>query len=245
MVFRGQAISDHWLVEMAIPFKTLRYSTNIRDWGINFIRGDMERNVYSTWTQFPLNFGGIDFNYMGTLHWDENPEKANGKVALIPYVAGGTQRDYEDSEGQTKYERSFDAGIDAKIALTGSLNLDLTVNPDFSNVDVDQQVTNLSRFSLFFPERRNFFLENGDVFSNFGSRMIQPFFSRTIGLANGQQVPIRYGARLTGNVTQNTRIGVMNVQTGDFEDLSPNNYSVVAVHQKSTRPVCFKGCRHE
>lgn len=223
---------DHWIVEMAIPFKTLRYSTNIRDWGINFIRGDMERNVYSTWTQFPINFGGIDFNYMGTLHWDENPGKANGKVALIPYIAGGTTRNYQDAEGNTDYQQDFNAGLDAKIALTGSLNLDLTVNPDFSNVDVDQQVTNLTRFSLFFPERRNFFLENGDIFNNFGSWMIQPFFSRTIGLYKGQQVPIRYGARLTGNLTKNTRIGAMNVQTGAFEELNPNNYSVAAIHQK-------------
>ncbi len=224
--------NDHWLVEMAIPFKTLRYSENIEEWGINFIRGDMERNVYSTWTQFPINFGGIDLNYMGTLKWDKKPMKTEGKVALIPYVAGGTSRNFENQEGNRNYQQDFDTGLDAKIAITGSLNLDLTVNPDFSNVDVDQQVTNLTRFSIFFPERRNFFLENGDIFSNFGGRQIQPFFSRTIGLNQGQQVPISYGARLTGNLTENTRVGAMNVQTREFGELAANNYTVAAVHHK-------------
>lgn len=223
--------SDHWTVEMAIPFKTLRYTPNQSEWGINFIRGDMERNVYSTWTQFPLNYGGIDLNFMGTLDWDESPKKASGKVVLIPYISGGTQRDFEEEE-QRSYENSSDAGLDAKVAITGSLNLDLTVNPDFSNVDVDQQVTNLSRFSIFFPERRNFFLENGDIFSNFGSWQISPFFSRRIGLIDGEQVPILYGARLTGNVSKKTRVGVLNVQTSEFDSIAAQNYSVAAVHQQ-------------
>ena len=222
---------DHWVVEMAIPFKTLRYNTNNLAWGINFIRGDMQRNAYSTWTQFPLNYGGIDLNYMGTLQWPQNPPKVNGKVVLIPYIAGGTNRDFEE-EQQQSYEQDFDAGIDAKIAVTGALNLDITLNPDFSNVDVDQQVTNLSRFNVSFPERRNFFLENGDIFSNFGGWEIQPFFSRTIGLNDGEQIPITYGARLTGNLSKNTRIGVMNVQTREFEEFHSQNYAVAAIHQK-------------
>lgn len=227
-----KAYPDYWLVEMAIPFKTLRYGTQISEWGINFIRGDMQRNVFSTWTQFPLNYGGIDLNYMGTLKWDDKPKKAEGKVVLIPYIAGGTQRDFEDSEGQTNYQQDLDAGLDAKVAITGSLSLDLTLNPDFSNVDVDQQVTNLTRFSIFFPERRNFFLENGDIFSNFGSWQIQPFFSRTIGLNGGKQIPIRYGARLTGNLTPDLRVGVMNIQTGDLDEIAANNYTVAALHQR-------------
>ena len=231
---------DHWVVEMAIPFKTLRYNPDNQEWGINFIRGDMQRNAYATWTQFPLNFGGIDLNYMGTLQWPENPPKANGKVVLIPYIAGGTSRDFEEEEQQS-YEQGFDVGIDAKIAITGSLNLDVTLNPDFSNVDVDQQVTNLSRFSISFPERRNFFLENGDIFSNFGSWEIQPFFSRTIGLNEGEQIPITYGARLTGNLTKNTRIGVMNVQTRKFEEFNSQNYSVAAVHHQVLARSVIKG----
>ncbi len=231
---------DHWIVEMAIPFKTLRYNSNISEWGINFIRGDMSQNSYSTWTQFPLNYGGNDLNFMGTLKWTEKPKKATGKVVLIPYIAGGTTRDFED-ETQTAYKQDFDTGIDAKLAVTGSLSLDLTFNPDFSNVDVDQQVTNLTRFSIFLPERRNFFLENGDIFSNFGGWEIKPFFSRTIGLNQGQQVPITYGARLTGNVTNKTRIGLMNIQTKEFNELQSQNYTVGALHHQVLKRSVIKG----
>lgn len=232
--------ADHWVAEFAIPFKTLRYSPNQSEWGINFIRGDQEKNEWSTWTRFPLNYGGIDLNFMGTLAWAENPKKAAGKVVLIPYLAGGTHRDLEDEE-QGAYEQNGDTGLDAKIAITGSLNLDLTVNPDFSNVDVDQQVTNLSRFSIFFPERRNFFLENGDIFSNFGSWQINPFFSRTIGLVDGEQVPILYGARLTGNASKSTRIGAMNIQTNQYDTIAPQNFSVAAVHQQVLGRSVIKG----
>ncbi len=227
-----QQYPDRWVVEMAIPFKTLRYSSDNGQWGINFIRGDMQRNSYSTWTQFPLNYGGINLNFMGTLDWDAKPKQAEGKVVLIPYLAGGTNRDFENEEGNTNYNQDFDGGLDAKIAITGSMNLDLTLNPDFSNVDVDQQVTNLSRFSIFFPERRNFFLENGDIFSNFGAWQVQPFFSRRIGLNGGRQVPILYGARLTGNVNENLRAGFMNVQTRQQGETEANNYTVAAVHQR-------------
>ena len=231
---------DHWLVEMAIPFKTLRYSPDNKEWGINFIRSDMANNSYSTWTQFPLNYGGTDLNFMGTLEWDVEPKRASGNFVLIPYVAGGTGRDYEDVD-QTRFNQNGDVGLDAKVALTGSLNMDLTINPDFSNVDVDQQVTNLTRFSIFLPERRNFFLENGDVFSNFGSWLITPFFSRRIGLLEGQQVPIMYGGRVTGNATQSTRIGLMNVQTRDLDSLAGRNYTVAAVHQQVLSRSVLKG----
>lgn len=232
---------DHWVVEMAIPFKTLRYSSQNNQWGINFIRGDMARNHYATWTQFPLNYGGINLNFMGTLDWDQAPRQAEGKVVLIPYLAGGTKRDFENEEGQTNYRQDLDGGLDAKIALSSSMNLDLTLNPDFSNVDVDQQVTNLSRFSIFFPERRNFFLENGDIFSNFGGWQVQPFFSRRIGLNEGEQVPILYGARLTGNLNQNLRVGLMNVQTREQGDLSANNYTVAAAHHRIMKRHILKG----
>ena len=93
------------------------------------------------------------------------------------------------------------------------MNLDLTINPDFSQVDVDKQVTNLSRFELFFPERRQFFLENSDLFNNFGLVGLSPFFSRRIGLG----VPISYGARLSGKLNNNLRIGAMNIQTNSLE----------------------------
>jgi hypothetical protein len=98
----------------------------------------------------------------------------------------GVNKDYVKGTDATIRK---DVGVDAKIAVSSALNLDLTVNPDFSQVDVDQQVTNLDRFELFFPERRQFFLENSDLFNNFGFKSIRPFFSRRIGLGS----PIQFG----------------------------------------------------
>jgi hypothetical protein len=120
--------------------------------------------------------------------------------------------------------------VDAKISLTSSLNLDLTVNPDFSQVEVDRQVTNLDRFELFFPERRQFFLENGDLFAGFGYTTIRPFFSRRIGL----NAPIQFGARLSGKLNKDWRIGAMNMQTGEVAEsaLPAQNFTVMALQRQ-------------
>ena len=115
----------------------------------------------------------------------------------------------EVSEKKDTWTRNI--GGDAKIGITPSLNLDLTINPDFSQVEVDRQVANLSRFELFFPERRQFFLENRDLFAMFGFPNTRPFFSRRIGLARNpltglnETVPIIAGARLSGKMTDNLR----------------------------------------
>lgn len=229
---------DRYVVEMAIPFKTLRYNGGNGAWGVNFIRNDMQRNIYSTWTRFPLNFGGIDLGYNGSIVWDKPPQPSEGKVILIPYTSGGISRNHEDNEPT---ERDFDAGLDAKIALSSSLNLDLTLNPDFSNVDVDQQVTNLTRFSVLFPERRNFFLENSDLFGNFGAWNVRPFFSRRIGLIDGEPVPILYGARLSGNITDDTRIGIMDVQTRSTNEVGAQNYAVLSAQKRVLKRSNIKG----
>ena len=142
----------YWLVEMAIPFKTLRYNANQRTWGINFIRGDKQNNAYTTWTQFPVNFNGVSMNYMGSLEWDRNPEKAKGAFIFNPYVTSSSIRDFEDNE-ELEAQLNSDLGGEVKIALTSNLNLDLTLFPDFSNADVDQQVTNITRFNIFLPEQ--------------------------------------------------------------------------------------------
>jgi hypothetical protein len=126
------------------------------------------------------------------------------------------------------------AGGDIKVGVTSSLNLDVTINPDFSEAEVDQQVIVLDRFSIFFPERRNFFLENSDLFASFGFSQIRPFNSRNVGLYKGQVVPILAGARLSGKVDKNWRIGVMSVQTSANESLRllSQNYSVGAIQRQ-------------
>ncbi|MEM9937062.1 MAG: DUF5916 domain-containing protein, partial [Bacteroidota bacterium] len=221
---------DKWTVEMAIPFKTLRYEAGRSIWGINFIRNDKKNNRIDGWARIPIQFWMIDLGYTGRLEWDTPPKRTKGNIAIIPYITGNYNQDFENNETANT---SLDVGLDAKVALTPSLNLDLTVNPDFSQVEVDQQVTNLTRFNIFLPERRTFFLENSDIFTTVGFPLIQPFFSRRIGLdEDGRAVPIAFGARLTGNVTGTTRIGLLNAQTRATDDQLAQNYTAVAVSQR-------------
>ena len=215
---------DHWTVEIAIPFKTLRFDPTKKQWGLNFLRIDQKNNQNSTWTFIPVNFNGYDLGYTGALIWNEPPPPVKGNVSVIPYISGGISNDKSELKNPTK--TVFNAGIDAKIAVTPSLNLDLTLNPDFSQIEVDRQVTNLTRFNIFFPERRTFFLENNDLFSNFGEDIVRPFFSRRIGLdANGQRVPILGGVRLSGNLDKYWRIGLMNMQTQAQGDTPAQNFT--------------------
>lgn len=218
---------DKWVFEAAIPFKTIRYKKGITQWGINFSRLDLKTTEKSSWAPVPRQFPTASLAYTGTLVWDQPPPDAGANISVIPYVLGGIAKDYA-TDAPIEYRR--DAGLDAKIAVTSALNLDLTVNPDFSQVDVDRQVTNLDRFELFFPERRQFFLENGDLFTNFGYQSIRPFFSRRIGLG----VPIHYGARLSGKINKDWRLGIMNMQTGKVADmgLPAQNFAVVALQRR-------------
>ena len=218
-----------WTLEVAIPFNSLRYKAGETRWGMNFSRLDLGSNEKSSWAPVPRQFFSITLAYTGTLVWDNPPPAPKTNISIIPYVLAGSSTNFEKNEDAV-FRKDF--GGDAKIALTPSLNLDLTVNPDFSQVDVDQQVTNLNRFELFFPERRQFFLENSDIFNSFGSEQTRPFFSRRIGLGT----PIQYGARLSGKLDNNWRIGVLNIQTSANRDtvvgLPTYNYSVFALQRK-------------
>ena len=219
---------DRYVLELAIPFKTIRYKRGITEWGINFSRLDLKTTEKSSWTPIQRQFPTASLALTGVLVWDAPPPSPGPNISLIPYALGGLTRDYQNN---TPDKTRFAAGLDAKVAVTSSLNLDLTVNPDFSQVDVDQQVTNLDRYELFFPEKRQFFLENGDQFSNFGYGTIRPFFSRRIGLGG---VPIRFGARLSGKLNKDWRIGVMDMQTGqvDATGLPAQNFAVMALQRR-------------
>lgn len=212
---------------MKIPFKTIRYKYGINNWGINFSRSDQSINEISVWNKVPFNFSVSSLAFTGILVWDTPPKKPGVNISLIPYAIGGINRDNLKDETRWLYK----VGGDAKIAITSSLNLDITGNPDFSQVDVDRQVTNLTRFSLFFPEQGQFFLENSDLFARFGFTKICPFFSRRIGLFNGEKVPIIAGARLSGKINRKVRIGAMNIQTAGSSKLNieAQNYSVGAL----------------
>jgi Domain of unknown function (DUF5916)/Carbohydrate family 9 binding domain-like len=218
---------DKWVFEAAIPFKSIRYKKGIKEWGINFSRNDLKATEKSSWAPVPRQFPTASLAYTGTLVWDEQPPTSSSNVSIIPYLLTGVSKDYQN-KGPTEFRR--EVGGDAKVSVTPSLNLDVTVNPDFSQVDVDQQVINLNRYELFFPEKRQFFLENGDLFSNFGYSDIRPFFSRRIGLNQ----PIDFGTRLTGKLDKDWRIGLMDIQTGssDLNSLGADNYGMLTLQRR-------------
>ena len=227
----------YWTVEMAIPFKTLRFKEGLDSWYINFFRIDSHTGERSTWSPIPRNFSITALAFNRELIWDVPLSKPGPNISVIPYIAGGRSKDFEKG---TPSSNDLEVGGDAKIALGPALNLDITVNPDFSQVDVDQQVTNLDRFEIFFPERRQFFLENADLFGEFGADRMRPFFSRRIGIAEDTvadenvQNSILYGLRLSGKINNNLRLGLLNMQTNTDESIGllSTNYTVATFQQK-------------
>ena len=226
-----------WIFEAAIPFKSIRYRGNSTRWGINFSRLDLKAKEKSSWAPVPRQFPTAALAYAGVLVWDTPPPTPKQNISVIPYVLSGISANYE-----TKNPANFrnQIGGDIKVSISSSMNLDMTLNPDFSQVDVDRQQTNLDRFELFYPEKRQFFIENSDLFDGFGTENIRPFFSRRIGLALNpktgiyDQTPITYGARLSGKLTNDWRIGVLNVQSERIEakGVPTQNYSMVAIQRK-------------
>jgi len=216
---------EKWVCEIAIPFKSIRYNEDISEWGINFSRLDLKASEKSSWAPVPRQFPSVTLAYTGALVWETPPPKQSSNISLIPYLSNNLS-----SKNKSTPNNDFKVGGDLKYSLTSALNLDVTINPDFSQSEVDQQVTNLDRFELFFPERRQFFLENADLFSNFGYRSIRPFFSRRIGL----NAPIQSGVRLSGNLDKNWRIGLMDIQTRQDEELNfaGENFGVVTLQRK-------------
>ncbi len=233
---------DFWTMEMAIPLNTLRFKNGSKKWLINFYRIDSYNAERSSWSRIPNQYAMISLGFSKPLEFEEPIEKKGANISLIPYTSPTFTRKPIGGPGSknfsTKSQLNF--GGDAKIGIGSSLNLDLTVNPDFSQVEVDNQVTNLDRFEILFPEKRQFFLENGDLFANFGVDGIRPFFSRRIGVTRDQstgqnvQNKIDAGLRLSGKINNNLRIGLMNMQTAAIESINEpaNNFTVVSLQQK-------------
>jgi hypothetical protein len=228
---------DHWIVEAAIPFSTLRFNDGAINWNANFYRIDSRYNERSTWSPIPRNFNVINLAFARKLIFSEPLTKEGTNLSLIPYAAMTTDRNFLEG---TSNPIKPTIGGDAKIGVGPALNLDLTVNPDFSQVEVDEQVTNLDRFEIFFPERRQFFLENADLFADFGATNLRPFFSRRIGVDRdentGQNVQnqILFGGRLSGKLDDNWRIGAMNMQTANDGErgIVGKNFSVAALQRR-------------
>ncbi|HSF19947.1 MAG TPA: DUF5916 domain-containing protein [Vicinamibacteria bacterium] len=235
-VVRTQIDENGWSAEFAIPLRSLRYLDKPQSWGVNFKRSIRRKREEVYWSPVPRVFSLHRLSLAGDLTGLELETPRNLK--LIPYALSSANRDYTDqSVATTKTDLSGEVGLDAKIGVTPSLNLDATVNTDFAQVEVDDQQINLTRFNLFFPEKRPFFLENAGTFSmgtgDFQGRSLELFFSRRIGIGpSGELVPIQVGGRLSGKVGS-YNIGVMNMQTDGIEGVTPaNNYTVGAISRE-------------
>jgi len=200
-----------FVVEQAIPFKQLRFPRRAdQEWGINIFRLIRHSNEQTIWNPVPRQFNQFKMSYAGVLEGIRDV-KPGRNIRVKPFMVGNLS----SLDGHTG--TSYDGGIDAKIGLGTNLVFDASWRTDFSQVEVDTQQVNLTRFSLFFPERREFFLENQGNFQIGGftntSNNFIPFFSRTIGLSDtGTPIPVVGGVRLTGRVGHTT-IGVLNMQT--------------------------------
>lgn len=235
---------DRWIVEFAIPWRSFRFKAGLKEWNILFDRADHKRNHRSSWISVPIQFQTGQFAYSGKLIWDDPVPTQPSNISIIPYVAGSTSKDSEVTPAET--DNTLSAGFDVKVGVTPSLNLDLTYNPDFSQVEVDQQVINLTRFEFQFPERRQFFLENSDLHNRAGLPEARSFFSRRIGLvldSSGlfKKVPILFGARLSGSINPKWRISMMNMQTKEYEPagLPSQNYTVTTLQRNFWRQSNF------
>ena len=231
-----------WYAEIRIPFRTLKFrSGDPQTWGINFERKLRRLNEDSYWSPLPRIYNLERVSLAGTMEGMQGLRPGKN-IRVKPYVLGSANT----VPGSTVDD--YDVGLDVKYGVTNSLTWDFTVNTDFSQVEADEQQINLSRFNLFFPEKRDFFLENSGIFQ-FGSsdRMgggggggggrqnasqdMRLFFSRRIGLsADGDAIPILGGTRLTGRAGGYS-IGVLNIQQREHEDVPATNFTALRLQR--------------
>lgn len=238
-VWDAQAtITDQgWFAEMVIPLKTLRFKKPAsHEWGLNMTRRLRRTNEDSHWSPLPRRFRVFKASLAGTLRGFDGHDQGRN-FTVKPYVTAGPAQNRVGGVLGSSFDR--DGGVDLKYALTPSSKLDVTYRTDFSQVEADQQQVNLTRFSVFFPEKREFFLENRDMF-NFGvrgggaggsSNNLLPFFSRKIGLsATGTPIPILGGARVTGK-TRSFDVGAVAMRTEATETTPANAFLVGRVRK--------------
>ncbi len=218
-----------WTAEIAIPFRTLRYPpAEVQTWGMNFQRNIRINNEQAYWSPLPRQFSLNRLSLAGELQGLRVPAQRN--LQLMPYVLG----DAAHRTAEARTVGTGDWGADLKYSITPSLTLDATYQTDFAQVEVDDEQINLDRFTLFFPEKRPFFLENAGLFSVGQSGAVDVFFSRRIGLGErGEQIPIVGGGRLSGKVGNNTNVGFLNMQTAavDATGMPQQNFTVGRIRQ--------------
>ena len=245
------AISDiGWSIEFAIPFRTIRYGDQVdQEWGVNFQRTIRRRNETAFWAPLPRQYNLYRVSMAGLLEGVEAPVGLSRNLQFTPYVIGELVKRDADTRDTTL--AVGDWGGDVKYSVTSGLTLDATYNTDFAQVEVDDQQINLDRFNLLFPEKRPFFLENAGLFAvnnagpasgrNMGQTEL--FFSRRIGISDsGTQIPILAGARMSGKMTNNTTVGLLNMQTEAVDGLATaNNFTVARLRRELPNRSNFGG----
>jgi hypothetical protein len=215
-----------WYAEFRIPFSTLRYGAGeSQTWGLNVARRIRRLNEQSFWSPVPRQFDQFRLSYAGSLEGVQAP--ARRLATVTPYVLGQAVRNWEAGDPEFRYPG--EVGGDAKVQVTQSLTLDGTWNTDFAQVEVDEAQTNLTRFSIQFPEKRPFFLENAGFFQ-VGAGGSELFFSRRIGITeDGNSVPIVGGGRLSGKVA-GLNVGLLQIRTDGVAGIAPEtDYQVARV----------------
>ncbi|MEE9362712.1 MAG: DUF5916 domain-containing protein [Cellulophaga sp.] len=221
-----------WIAEIAIPWKTLRYPKSekaTQSWGFQLYRNRRLTNEISAFSPFPRSFGAARMDYAGRLT-NLKPPPPQSNIRVQPYIL----TTYNKTRGlETKDESKIKFGGELKWAINSNNVLDLTINTDFAQADVDRQVNNTSRFSVFFPERRQFFLENASLFgikvaggSVGGSMRVQPFFSRRIGLNDeGNPISIEAGGRFVHR-SSNRNYGAIAIRQKGGNDTDATNFFI-------------------
>ena len=227
-----------WTAEIAIPFKSLRYAPGrTQEWGFNARRIDRWKNELSHLTDVPSaagNFALYQASFAATLVGIEAPSGSKS-LELKPYVVSNLATDRIVTPNVSN-DVSSNVGFDGKYSITQNLTADFSYNIDFAQAEADEQQVNLTRFSLFFTEKREFFLDNAGLyeFGRGGGDVPMLFYSRRIGLDQGRQIPVVVGGRLTGRVGRNA-IGVVNIQTGERGTTRATNFSVVRLRRDVLR----------
>ena len=239
---RSRTTEEGWSAEFAIPLRTLRYGKAPQTWGVNFSRNIKRKREVVYWSPVLRVYDISRLSSAGQLQGLNLETPRNFKIT--PYVVGTALRDYRRTgTGPVRTEYDGDVGVDVKFGLTPSLNLDVTYNTDFAQVEVDEQQINLTRFNLFFPEKRPFFLENAGTFAVGKAEAIDLFFSRRIGIdeATGMRVPILGGTRLSGKAGD-FNVGLLNMQTEEVAGVTPaNNFTVARVSRELPNRSSFGG----
>ena len=222
--------------EFKIPLNSLKFPDGSKDWRFQVFRADIFTGEFSLWNKVPINQNAFDLAFFGNLIFDIPLGKSKTQITVIPYTSGIHTNDFNSNINYN----DIVFGGDAKVTIGNGMNLDLTFNPDFSQVEVDDQIINITRFEINLPEKRQFFIQNSDLFSSFGdSRDSRTFFSRRIGVGkdeNGNTIEnkISAGLRLSGKISKNTRLGVLNMYTNEDpkNNIKANTNSVIALQQK-------------